>query len=384
MRRRVLLVGPLLKTGGISRLIKDLLNAEIGYEILLFNTARIPKPNTSKGAVGYRTLFAAGVLWAMRNVLIVAWNIVRFPFRLLLSRATLVHIATSSHWSFWENSIYLLWSKLMRRKVILHYLSDFQKFYGSATAFEKRIIQQVFKLTDSVIVLSDAVRQEISRFLGEQAIVVVPSSIEALTYQKSEGEKRIGEKPIVLFMGGNYGARKGVHDLISAIPLVKAEYSNVEFWLCGSGDVKAAYESMEDGVRDTAKYFGLVDDATKLQLLHMASIYVLPSYSEGMPYGVIEAMACGLPVICTKVGSIPEVVTDGENGLLITPGDVNALAKSILKLVKDRSLVNKIAKANREKVLRFFSLTKALDAIRMTYDNVLYETTSTRFRNWGD
>jgi glycosyltransferase involved in cell wall biosynthesis len=373
MRCRVLLVGPSFRTGGVSRFIKDLLNAEIGYEILLFDTARTPKPTTSKGAVGYRAIFAAGVLWAIRNVLIVAWNIVRFPFRLLLSRATLVHITTSSHWSFWENSIYLLCSKLMRRKVILHYLSDFQKFYGSATTFEKRMIQQVFKVADGVIVLSDAVRQEVSRFLSERAlVVVVPSSIEVLTYQKSGGEKRISEKPIVLFMGGNYGARKGVYDLISAIPLVKAEYSDVEFWLCGGGDVKTAFENIEERFRDTVKYFGLVDDATKLQLLRMANIYVLPSYSEGMPYGVIEAMACGLPVICTNVGSIPEVVTDGENGLLITPGDINALAKSILQLVKDRNLVNKITKANQEKALRFFSLTEALYSIRRTYDNVLH------------
>jgi polysaccharide biosynthesis protein VpsI len=370
--RRVLLVGPLLETGGISRFVKDLLTAGIGYDVHLFNTARPPKPHTDKGALGYRTLLALGVPWAMRNVLITGWNTVRFPFALLLSRAVLVHIATSSHWSFWESSVYLFCSKLLGRRVIFHYLSNFHKFYDSATVPERAMIRRVFKTADRVIVLSHSVREVVLSFVSERNVTVIPSTVgpDMFKARDTDRNKAAGEI-LVLFMGGNYGNRKGVNDLIAAIPRVLAGCCNVKFLLCGGGDVDAAYQSIVGAPRGAVKYLGWVDDAIKSQLLLTASIYVLPSYSEGMPYGIVEAMASGLAVIATNVGSIPEIVTDGENGVLISPGDIDALSGSILTLAKDCNLTRKMAKANRAKAARLFSSSKAFDAIRKNYDSLL-------------
>ena len=372
MIRKILLVGPRLKTGGISRFVTDLLNADIGYHMCFFDVSRPAKPETSKGALGYRTLFAAGVLWAIRNVVLTGWNITRFPFALLLSRARIVHVATSSHWTFWESSVYLFVAKLLGRKVILHFLSDFQRFYGSARTREKIMIQSVFKVADRVVVLSDSVRQTVAPFRVKQDVVVVPSSVDLTGCSADETRMhRVTDKAVVLFMGGNYGVRKGVYDLIQAIPRVVAECRDVVFWLGGGKDVEAACNCIKDGLRDAVTYLGWADEITKSRLLSTASVYVLPSYSEGLPYGVIEAMAFGLPVIATTVGSIPEVVIDGENGFLFSPGDVDALVNSIIRLVRNLKIIHIMGATNRKKAQRLFSSVQAFETIRTTYNSVL-------------
>ena len=370
--RRVLLVGPVSRTGGVSRFVSNLLNAGIGYEIIAFNTARPPKPRTSKGAVGYRSLLAAGVLWAGRNALITGWNIARFPIAVLLSRAVLVHIATSSHWTFWESSGYLVLSKLLGRRSILHFLGDFHKFCDSAPVVEMALIRQVLRGADRVIVLSESVRKMVLSIVGGQEVVVVPSTVPPdLLRPRLPERKEALEKMPFLFMGGNYGIRKGVRDLIAAIDRVLGECDHVHFLLCGGGDVEAAYQAIGDGLKGAVDYVGWVDDAGKSSLLSMASVYVLPSYSEGMPYGIVEAMASGLAIIATNVGSIPEFVIDGENGLLIAPGDVDGLARSILKLARNGDLTRKMAETNRVKASEELTPSRMQDAIQGAYDSVL-------------
>lgn len=372
MIKSILIVGPNRLTGGIPRFVVNLLGANIGYDMSSFNTARPSKPDTSKGAVGYHTLFAAGIPWMIRNVAITGWNILRFPLVLGFSNAMIVHITTSSHWSFWESSIYLIISKFFGYRAILHFLSDFQGFYGSARNLEKKLIQRVFKTADRVFVLSDSVRQIVASFKENREIVVLPSSVD-IDGCSQYGTRKTKEsnKITILFMGGNYGVRKGIHDLSVAIPRIAAECDSVEFWLCGGDDVQQAYSQLDDNFKNTVKYFGWVDEAQKQDLLSSASIYTLPSYSEGMPYGIIEAMAYGLPIVASNVGSIPEVVSNNKNGLLVSPGDIDSLVDSIVTLVRNPTMLHRIGKANIEEASNRYSSCKIFRTIKATYDELL-------------
>jgi glycosyltransferase involved in cell wall biosynthesis len=176
----------------------------------------------------------------------------------------------------------------------------------------------------------------------------------------------------VLFMGGSYGVRKGVNELAEAIPTVLANQDHVAFLLCGAGDVEEAYNRLQhQGFGQSIRYLGFVSEETKSELLATSDIYVLPSHSEGMPYSIIEAMAAALPIIATRIGSIPEVVVDGENGLLIPPGDVPALSGSIETLTADRELRQTMGEANRERIRLRYSSQTALESIRQVYDGLM-------------
>ena len=103
-----------------------------------------------------------------------------------------------------------------------------------------------------------------------------------------------------------------------------------------------------------------------------ADILLLPSYNEGLPYVIIEALASGLPIISTDVGGIPEVIENGQNGYIIKSGDVNALRRHIIELLKDYNLRKKISISNWEKARNDYSLHKNIRLINRIYDDMAH------------
>lgn len=147
--------------------------------------------------------------------------------------------------------------------------------------------------------------------------------------------------------------RKGVFDLLEAIAKLSPECrARVHFTLAGNGEVAQLRERAASlGVQDVVEIRGWVDPAQRDILLASANAFVLPSHTEGLPMSLLEAMAWGLPPICTPVGSIPEYVIDGANGILVPPTDVSQLAAAIEKLVardEQRKYMGRLARATVE------------------------------------
>jgi glycosyltransferase involved in cell wall biosynthesis len=152
---------------------------------------------------------------------------------------------------------------------------------------------------------------------------------------------------------GLISQRKGVFDLIEAVAKLSPECrSRVEFLLAGNGEVAQLRERAASlGVQDLVEIREWVDPTERDRLLASAHAFVLPSHTEGLPMSLLEAMAWGLPPICTPVGSIPEYVVNGANGLLVAPGEISQLAAAIEKLVSleaDRVHMGRLARATVE------------------------------------
>ncbi len=133
---------------------------------------------------------------------------------------------------------------------------------------------------------------------------------------------------------------KGLGIMIEAMPTIVAADPTASLLVVGDGPDRPRYEALarELGVADHVRFAGYQSQAEVRTHLSSSAVFVLPSFAEGVPVSLMEAMAAGLPVITTQVGGITELVTDGENGDVLRPGDVDALADRVVKLLADPEL----------------------------------------------
>lgn len=180
-------------------------------------------------------------------------------------------------------------------------------------------------------------------------IIVLPNPV---VLPESVPERPLGGKVRFVYFG-LISHRKGVFDLLEAVAkLSPASRDRVEFVLAGNGEVAQLREhATKLGVQDVVEIREWVDPAERDRLLASAHAFVLPSHTEGLPMSLLEAMAWGLPPICTPVGSIPEYVVDGANGILVPPRAVSQLAEAIETLVTkeaERVHMGRLARATVE------------------------------------
>jgi glycosyltransferase involved in cell wall biosynthesis len=164
----------------------------------------------------------------------------------------------------------------------------------------------------------------------------------------------------VLFVG-RLSAPKGIHDLFDAVPQVLARHPEAKFVLVGVAESDALEpviraEVERRGIAPRVTFLGALAGAQKAAAFVSAQMVVLPSWTEGFPLVIPEAMAAGLPVIATAVGAIPDFVQDGEDGFLVAPRDPRALADRICRLLEDEGLRRRISERVRERAPREFAI----------------------------
>jgi glycosyltransferase involved in cell wall biosynthesis len=159
------------------------------------------------------------------------------------------------------------------------------------------------------------------------------------------------------------------------------ERTPLRLWLAGDGEkegdlAKARRKIAELGLEDRCELIGIVQGQAKTDLLQKSHIFVLPSYNEGLPFAIIEAMAAGLAIVATPVGGIPEVVHDGQNGLLTAPGDPEALAASLLRFTADSALRQQMGQQNRRNACQELDVRPYARRLVALYKAILSDGTS--------
>jgi glycosyltransferase involved in cell wall biosynthesis len=134
-------------------------------------------------------------------------------------------------------------------------------------------------------------------------------------------------------------------------------------------EVAAAAERLGIGAR--VEVLGWVVGDQKRRLLESATVYVLPSYNEGLPMGILEALSCGLPVVASDVGGIPDAVTDGVEGFVVPAGDVAALGGALRKLLSDSDLRRRCSGAAIEKARTSFATGAVIPQLGAIYQRLL-------------
>ena len=147
----------------------------------------------------------------------------------------------------------------------------------------------------------------------------------------------------------------------------------MKLWLVGDGPLRPAVEKaiVKMGLERKVLFLGIRDDVP--QLLAASDVFVLSSDYEGVPLTVLEAMAAGKPVVATAVGGVPELIEDGETGILVPPRNPEALAQGILRLAKDASLRQRMGKAARERAQERFDISRTAREYEALYLRLLKE-----------
>jgi glycosyltransferase involved in cell wall biosynthesis len=201
--------------------------------------------------------------------------------------------------------------------------------------------------------------------LGDQRIEIIPYPVD--TAQFTPGSVRPGQ-PMVLFVG-RVERRKGAGVLLRAIPLVLAKHPECEFVFAGSvaNDLRAEAEKLPPAV----KFLGMLPHGELIGWYQRASVCVVPSVWDNSPNVIYEAMACGTPVVASRVGGIPELVDDGITGSLVPPRDEKALADAIINLLDNTALRDRMGQRGREKAVGEYRSERILAKTLDLYDRAL-------------
>jgi glycosyltransferase involved in cell wall biosynthesis len=245
----------------------------------------------------------------------------------------IVHIHSASKASFLRKSFVILICRLFGKKVVYHlHGGKFHIFYQKA-GITRRYIRYIIESCDAVICLSDHWRDYLQSTFKIKRLEVVKNVIEAAP-ASDIGVNRNGGPLRLLFLG-MITEGKGIFDLLDVLK-VNSDTLNgrVTLTVGGNGDVEGLKRAMQSFGKGEIEFAGWVNGEKKKELLANCDIYILPSYNEGLPMSILEAMTFGKPIISTPVGGIPEVVKPGFNGWLFKPGDREALTKIIFEALE--------------------------------------------------
>jgi len=355
--KKITVVSPsLLVKGGISQQVKFLFESELA-EKYRFNHAvtHIGGNKIEKFAVAIKGAFG-------------------FFIQSLFNPPHLVVIYMSGDVSFLRKSVILLISKMRRIRTILYCHSyDFDSFYLRSPNFLKRDIEYILKKSDFVIALSQFWRNALARISKRKDIIVVPPFSDEIEKFLSIPLNEKNEKPChILFMGA-IEERKVVFDLIEAFSeVLKKSGDDCHLTLAGEGNIREIEKIIEEkGLSKRITLAGWADSETKKRLFSENGIFVLPSYAEGFPLVLLEAMAGGLSVIAGNAGGIKDLIKSGENGFLVEPGNIPMLGNLLLRLLADSNLRKKISENARSLVSEKYRIDASMKVLESVFEKTL-------------
>lgn len=345
---RILMIGPDMNSfGGMSSVIKLYHDSGLLDENVEFLSSY------EDGSIPHKIFFFAGFLLKYFLLLLTQKNV------------KIIHLHIAEKGSFFRKAIICFISKLFHKKVILHlHGAEFNIFYNKVPKIIKKIITKTFNSADLVIVLSKSWENDILEKTSNSNIIILDNPIVI-----KEPNKIHLDKINILFMG-RLGKRKGTYDILEAAKYINNP--NVVINLYGDGNINE-FEKLviNNNLQDKVKVNGWISGNEKEDIFKISDVLILPSYNEGLPIAILEAISYGLPVISTPVGGIPEAVKDGINGFLIQAGDVKTLAAKIDILASDEKLREKMGQESYKIAKERFDIKIIINQLQNIYTGML-------------
>ena len=245
------------------------------------------------------------------------------------------------------------------------------------STFKNTLSKLVLKNAGDVIALTEDMKNEMQKFC-DRDILVIPNGIDLevfkdLSRETARTRLKIGANASVILFIGRLHSVKGVRYLIKSIKIVKNKNRDVRLFLVGDGEERIYLENLvKDLVLDDyVRFIGAVPNEEVPEYMVAADVFVLPSLSEGFPVVILEAMASGLAIITSRVGGLPEIIKNKENGFLVEPKNPEEIAERILLLLEDDALREEISR-NNLKIVGEYTWESVVGRLERVYREHLY------------
>jgi glycosyltransferase involved in cell wall biosynthesis len=368
--KRILIVGPVPPPfGGIATVIYSIINSELSKEYVfdIFNRSEsIYDSQTS----------------SLQRKLLKAKRVLTLFRQLWLGKYEFIHIHGSTS-GFLGDTLVMVVAFLASSRVLLHlHGTDWEKFYGSVSMFRRIYVRIGLAIPKRIVVLYDLWARNIRKIDPRINVRVIRNFIpdcpkpEKASLDSLREKLGVAENEFVISSIGRVGWRKGSFDIVQAVRQLLVENSNFKVLLVGGEELPGEMRELEKAVLDNnlggwVKLTGEVNIDDVPTLLEMSDIFVLPSYREGMPMSIIEAMRAGKPIISTTVGAIPDMIESDVSGILVTPGHPEEIASAVTTLRNDPILREKISKGARNAFEQEFETSKVVLDINNIYKEMI-------------
>ncbi len=300
-----------------------------------------------------------------------ALALTRLATLLVTGNISAIHINLAASGSTIRKFFVVLLGTATRTPMVIH-LHDgrFGSFHRELPAPARRVVRWMFDRADHVIALGANWKRMLVEEVGVTAhkIDVIYNAVPAparLAAGPAPGE------PVHLLFLGRLWERKGVSDLLAALARPRVRSLHWRATLAGDGDPGPYQEQAHRlGLAEKVEFLGWQDRQGVDRLLDAASVLVLPSRFEAQPMVVLEAMASGVPVVSTRVGSLEEYLTDGDSALLVEVHDVDGLAWALERAISVPELRAQLAERGRKVFAQHFDITNAAQQIAKIYRRV--------------
>ncbi len=304
------------------------------------------------------------------NIFYFANSLLKFVYKLISDRnIKIVHIHSAVRGSFLRKSIFLIIAKIFRKKTILHIHSGwFKQFYNNNPKLQF-VIKYILNKPDELVCLSEEWKLYFDSITKSKKSIVVNNPVILPGHIK-----RIPcSNPIKVLFLNRIVAEKGIIDLAEFFNKNKAWLKgSFKLIVAGAGGAEKEFHEIikENNLADIIEYKGWVVGKEKEEIIKNCDLFILTSYYEGLPMSILEAMSFGKPIIASKVGGIPQIVKQDENGWLLEAGDIKTLAEifqqikfnpGILELYGDKSL----------EIVKNYSPEKVTEKLNEVYGNLL-------------
>ena len=360
----VLMLGPhRAAVSGVSTHLNLLMESALGddFDIVHF---QVGSEGRDEGAIGKAIRLMVSPFFLAASII----------FR----HVAIVHVNTSLNpKAYWRDLVYLLISKALGARVVyqVHGGKLPRKFFARSPVLTS-FLRWTLGLADLVVVLAQVELRAYREFVPKQDVVALPNGIDCRPYSVVPTVQSTPDRALQLVYIGRVAREKGLYETFQGLRLAHELGVDARLIVAGSGSEEARLRRYAQalGIAPRVCFVGPVFGNDKVKLLFGADVMVLPSYSEGLPYALLESMAAGVPVIATPVGAIPDVVSDGIHGYLVPPRDGKAIAEALAMLAGDREKIAWMSRACRRRVRAAFSIERLAQEFSYHYGRLVGAT----------
>jgi glycosyltransferase involved in cell wall biosynthesis len=351
-----------------QRLAKKLKERGVTISLLTREVKGCPSREEIDGITVFRKIktIELGILWGISYILSTLFFLIRFR-----KGYNLIHC---HHLQGFHSLASLLVKGLLNKKVIVKVAGGGESgdLYVIKERKLGRLYLQFIKRADRIISVSREITSQLrENGFSESIIQEIPNGVDTSEFIPRELPLSSGER--VLIYVGRLDPLKGLDDLLKAFKKVSERYPETRLVLVGDGPERTnlIQLALELGISNAVSFEGIQEEVKTY--LRRGEIFTFPSLTEGLSNVLLEAMACGLPVVATRIGGNTELIEDGLNGVLVNPRDPDELAEAIITLLANPEKSKQMGRGGRKIVEEKYSLDRIADEYLMLYQNLRAE-----------